>query len=65
MERAVSLIQDNFRMRKSFASIKKVIEVPNLIDIQKRSYEIFLRPVPAAIKAQGEAAATEWEQTQR
>ena len=38
-----SVIQNNFRVRKSFAKLKKVIEIPNLIDIQKRSYDKFLQ----------------------
>ena len=38
-----SLIQNNFRVRKSFAKLKQVIEIPNLIDIQKRSYDKFLQ----------------------
>jgi len=38
-----SLIQKNFRARKSFAKLKQVIEIPNLIDIQKRSYDKFLQ----------------------
>ena len=38
-----SLIQDNFRMRKSFAKIHSLIDIPNLIDIQKRSYDKFLQ----------------------
>ena len=32
-----SLIQKNFRARKTFAKLKQVIEIPNLIDIQKRA----------------------------
>src|SRR3972149_4991009 len=36
-------IQDNFRVRKSFAKITKIIDIPNLIDIQKASYEKFLQ----------------------
>ncbi len=36
-------IQNNFRIRKNFAKIQKVIEIPNLIDIQKRSYLRFLQ----------------------
>ena len=36
-------IQNNFRVRKNFAKIKKIIDIPNLIDIQKQS----LREVPA------------------
>src|SRR5206468_4180873 len=36
-------IQDNFRIRKSFARIRSLIDIPNLIDIQKRSYDKFLQ----------------------
>jgi DNA-directed RNA polymerase subunit beta len=61
----VAVIQDNFRLRKSFAKISKVIEVPNLIDIQKRSYEAFLQPVPEKIRMKGELATSDWEQTSR
>ena len=38
-----SQIQNNFRARKSFAKIGKIIDIPNLIDIQKQSYEKFLQ----------------------
>ena len=38
-----SQIQKNFRARKTFAKLKQVIEIPNLIDIQKRSYDKFLQ----------------------
>jgi DNA-directed RNA polymerase subunit beta len=38
-----SQIQKNFRARKTFAKLKHVIEIPNLIDIQKRSYDKFLQ----------------------
>src|SRR5678810_1006152 len=38
-----SAIQNNFRVRKSFAKLENVIEIPNLIDIQKRSYDQFLQ----------------------
>ncbi len=38
-----SVIQNNFRVRKSFAKLGKVIDIPNLIDIQKRSYDKFLQ----------------------
>jgi DNA-directed RNA polymerase subunit beta len=31
------------RFRKNYASIQKIIDIPNLIDIQKRSYERFLQ----------------------
>ncbi|MDC0668981.1 DNA-directed RNA polymerase subunit beta [Nannocystis sp. ncelm1] len=41
------MIQNNFRVRKNFGKLKRIIEVPNLIDIQKRSYDKFLqRDVP-------------------
>ncbi|RPH71121.1 MAG: DNA-directed RNA polymerase subunit beta [Myxococcaceae bacterium] len=36
-------VQNNFRTRKSFAKIQKIIEIPNLINIQKQSYEKFLQ----------------------
>ena len=38
-----SVIQTNFRLRKSFARIREALEIPNLIDIQKSSYEQFLQ----------------------
>ncbi|MEZ0312540.1 MAG: DNA-directed RNA polymerase subunit beta [Myxococcota bacterium] len=38
-----SLIQDNFRVRKSFAKINSLLDIPNLIEIQKRSYDKFLQ----------------------
>ena len=38
-----SAIQKNFRMRRSFAKLDKVIDIPNLIDIQKKSYDGFLQ----------------------
>jgi DNA-directed RNA polymerase subunit beta len=43
-----SVVQQNFRIRNSFGQIKKVIDIPNLIDIQKQSYVKFLQMgVPA------------------
>src|SRR5215216_2162693 len=43
-----SVIQGNFRVRKNFAKITKIIDIPNLIDIQKQSYEKFLqKDIPA------------------
>jgi len=36
-------IQNNFRVRKDFAKIQKIIDIPNLINIQKQSYEKFLQ----------------------
>ncbi len=38
-----SVIQSNFRIRKRLGRVRKVIEVPNLIDIQKTSYDKFLQ----------------------
>ncbi|MCC7065340.1 MAG: DNA-directed RNA polymerase subunit beta [Planctomycetes bacterium] len=38
-----SVIQDNFRVRKNYAKIGKIIDIPNLIDIQKQSYDKFLQ----------------------
>jgi len=44
-----SQVANNLRFRRSFGRIKKIIEIPNLIEIQKRSYEEFLqRSVPPA-----------------
>ena len=36
-------IQSNYRARKNFGKIAKIIDVPNLITIQKASYEKFLQ----------------------
>src|SRR5579859_7007706 len=33
----------NYRIRRNFGRIKKIVEIPNLVDIQKRSYEEFLQ----------------------
>lgn len=33
----------NLRIRKTFAKNKQVIEIPNLIELQKKSYEAFLQ----------------------
>ena len=40
---AATKIQTNFRVRHSFGKIERILEVPNLIDIQKRSYDKFLQ----------------------
>jgi DNA-directed RNA polymerase beta subunit len=37
------VIQNNFRVRKRYGRIKQIIDIPNLIDIQKRSYDKFLQ----------------------
>jgi DNA-directed RNA polymerase subunit beta len=36
-------VADNFRLRRNFGRIKRVIEIPNLIEIQRRSYDEFLQ----------------------
>ena len=38
-----SKIKTNLRLRRSFSKIKEVAEIPNLIGIQKKSYERFLQ----------------------
>src|SRR5271157_5384334 len=41
-------VTTNLRLRRSFGKIKKIIDIPNLIEIQKRSYDEFLQAqVPA------------------
>src|ERR1700675_2290149 len=38
-----SQVTTNLRLRRSFGKIKKIIDIPNLIEIQKRSYDDFLQ----------------------
>ncbi|MFQ5352131.1 MAG: DNA-directed RNA polymerase subunit beta, partial [Candidatus Binatia bacterium] len=38
-----SIVTQNLRLRRNFGKIRRVIDVPNLIEIQRRSYETFLR----------------------
>jgi len=46
-------IQNNFRVRHSFGKIERIVQIPNLIDIQKRSYDKFLQTtVPAHERAE-------------
>ncbi|MBW1809979.1 MAG: DNA-directed RNA polymerase subunit beta [Deltaproteobacteria bacterium] len=45
-----SMIQNNFRLRKNFAKIKQVVNIPNLIDVQKHSYQKFLQEAIASDK---------------
>ena len=52
-----SVIQNNFRVRKNYAKITKIIDIPNLIDIQKQSYEKFLQKDIAARSARGRRPA--------
>jgi DNA-directed RNA polymerase subunit beta len=40
---AQSQVTSSLRLRRSFGKIKKIIDIPNLIEIQKRSYEDFLQ----------------------
>jgi DNA-directed RNA polymerase subunit beta len=40
---ASPVITNNFRARRTYAKIAKIIDIPNLIDIQKQSYEKFLQ----------------------
>jgi DNA-directed RNA polymerase subunit beta len=48
-----NVIQSNFRIRKHLGRVRKVIEVPNLIDIQKTSYDKFLQSnVPQSERAE-------------
>src|SRR5881398_179696 len=51
----VSRVPNNLRFRRTFGRIKKIIHIPNLIEIQKRSYEEFLQKdvAPEARKDQG------------
>jgi DNA-directed RNA polymerase subunit beta len=39
----LAAIPSNFRMRRSFGKIKRIINIPDLIELQKRSYEEFLQ----------------------
>src|SRR5438552_15709370 len=38
-----SVIQSNFRVRKNLGRVRRIVDVPNLIDIQKSSYDKFLQ----------------------
>ena len=38
-----SQVAENFRPRRNFGKIKKVVQIPNLIEIQRRSYDDFLQ----------------------
>src|SRR5437868_1973609 len=55
MPSMVSRVPNNLRLRRTFGRIKKIIDIPNLIAIQKRSYEEFLQRdvAPEARKDQG------------
>ena len=48
-----SVVQTNFRIRKNLGRVKRIIQVPNLIDIQKTSYDKFLQAtVPPSERAE-------------
>ncbi|MBU0504853.1 DNA-directed RNA polymerase subunit beta [bacterium] len=36
-------VSDLYRLRKDFSRIQKITEIPNLIEVQKKSYETFLQ----------------------
>ncbi len=38
-----SIVQSNFRVRKNLGRVRRIVDVPNLIDIQKSSYDKFLQ----------------------
>jgi len=38
-----SLFSENRRLRREFSKIATPLEIPNLIDLQRRSYENFLQ----------------------
>ena len=47
-----NLLARRLRVRKDFSKIKAIIEVPNLLEVQKRSYDAFLQTdVPAESRA--------------
>src|SRR5438445_461478 len=50
-----SRVPNNLRARRTFGRIKKIIDIPNLIEIQRRSYEEFLQKdvTPEQRKDQG------------
>jgi DNA-directed RNA polymerase subunit beta len=43
MHASTGSFSSNFRHRKNLGKIRKIIDIPNLIDIQKRSFEKFLQ----------------------
>ncbi len=38
-----SIVQTNFRVRKNLGRVRRIVDIPNLIDIQKSSYDKFLQ----------------------
>src|SRR5512133_3809192 len=43
LERTMSVQQNIYRQRHNFSKIRSLVPIPNLIDIQKRSYDEFLQ----------------------
>ncbi len=43
MRTTTSIVASNIRIRKSFAKSKQTVDIPNLIELQKSSYEAFLQ----------------------
>src|SRR3990167_6059385 len=39
----VKSVSDLYRLRKDFSRIKKIADIPNLIEVQKKSYMLFLQ----------------------
>ena len=52
----MSVLAHNFRMRRNFGKIQKIVDIPNLIDIQKRSYDKFLQ-IDVAARASARTSA--------
>ncbi len=47
------------RIRKSFGRIHEAIQMPNLIEVQRSSYEQFLqREVPSSLQGEGRLMGT-------
>ncbi len=40
---AISLTESALRIRKDFSKIPSILEIPNLIEIQKQTFERFLQ----------------------
>jgi DNA-directed RNA polymerase subunit beta len=46
-------VANNLRFRRSFGRIRKIIDLPYLIEIQKNSYDLFLQKDTAPLERQG------------
>jgi DNA-directed RNA polymerase subunit beta len=42
-----SIVTENLRLRRNYGKIRRVLDVPNLIEIQRKSYEAFLQAAAA------------------